>query len=139
MNSWVNTICVFTLQVESVNSKCAASARAVYTRWLQTEIKQFKNETHNHLHLKELQTKKYKNNFVLICIDANREENPTRWWKSYYTQLPLLSTMAHMHTPATSVPSERAFSTVGNIVNVKHSCLLPENTNMLTFLAQNLD
>ena len=45
----------------------------------------------------------------------------------------------HICIPATSVPSERAFSTGGNIVNAKHSCLLPENTNMLTFLAQNLD
>ena len=76
-----------------------------------------------------------------LFIDANREENPTRWWKSYCTQLPLLSTMARKYLciPATSVPSERAFSTVGNIVNAKRSCLLPGNTNMLTFLAQNLD
>ena len=29
-----------------------------------------------------------------LCIDANREDNPTRWWKNYSTQLPLLSTMA---------------------------------------------
>ena len=28
------------------------------------------------------------------CIDANREENPTIWWKNYSTQLPLPSTMA---------------------------------------------
>ena len=76
-----------------------------------------------------------------LCIDANREENPTRWWKNYCTQLPLLSTMARKYLciPATSVPSERAFSTAGNIVNAKRSCLLPENTNILTFLAQNLD
>ena len=40
--------------------------------------------------------------------------------------------------PATLVPSERAFSTAGNIVNAKRSCLLPKNTNILTFLAQNL-
>ena len=72
-----------------------------------------------------------------LCIDANREENPTRWWKSYCTLLPLLSILARKYLciPATSVPSERAFSTAGNIVNAKHSCLLPENTN----IAQNLD
>ena len=76
-----------------------------------------------------------------LCIDANREDNPTRWWKNYSTQLPLLSTMARKYLciPGTSVPSERAFSTAGNIVNAKRSCLLPENTNILTFLAQNLD
>ena len=76
-----------------------------------------------------------------LCIDANRKENPTRWWKIYCTQLPLLATMARKYLciPATSVPSERAFSTAGNIVNAKRSCLLPENTKILTFLAQNLD
>ena len=75
------------------------------------------------------------------CIDANREENPTIWWKNYSTQLPLLSTMARKYLciPGTSVPSERAFNTAGNVVNAKRSCLLPENTNILTFLAQNLD
>ena len=76
-----------------------------------------------------------------LCIDANRKENPTKWWKNYCTQLPLLSTMARKYLciPATSVPSERAFSTAGNVVNAKRSCLLPENTNILTFLAQNMD
>ena len=29
-----------------------------------------------------------------LCIDANQKENPTRWWKIYCTQLPLLATMA---------------------------------------------
>ena len=75
------------------------------------------------------------------CIDANREKNPTIWRKNYSTQLPLLSTMARKYlcVPGTLVPSERAFSTARNVVNAKHSCLLPENTNILTFLVQNLD
>ena len=70
-----------------------------------------------------------------LCIDANREDNPTRWWKNCSTQLPLLSTMARKYLciPGTSVPSERAFSTAGNIVNAKRSCLLPENKNINIF------
>ena len=40
--------------------------------------------------------------------------------------------------PATSVPG-CAFSTTRNFVNAKHSCLLPENINILTLLAQNMD
>ena len=61
--------------------------------------------------------------------------------KSYCIQLPLLSTMAwkYLCILATSVPSKHAFSTAGNIANAKRSCLLPENTNILTFLAENLD
>ena len=63
-----------------------------------------------------------------LCIDANRKENSTRWWKIYCTQLPLLATMAQKYLciPATSAPSECAFSTARNIVNAKHFCLLPE-------------
>lgn len=41
--------------------------------------------------------------------------------------------------PATSVPAERTFSTAGNIVNQKRACLLPENANLLVFLAENLE
>ena len=40
--------------------------------------------------------------------------------------------------PATSVPSEQAFSLAGYIVNQRRACLLPENVNMLVFfLAEN--
>ena len=41
--------------------------------------------------------------------------------------------------PTTSVPSERAFSIAGYIVNEKGSFLLPENVDTLVFLAANLD
>ena len=56
-----------------------------------------------------------------LCIDANPTENPTKWWKNYSTQLPLLAMMARKYLciPGTSVPSERAFSVTGNIVNAK--------------------
>jgi hypothetical protein len=39
--------------------------------------------------------------------------------------------------PATSTPSERVFSTAGNIVNVKRSMLKPEHLDELVFLAHN--
>ena len=38
--------------------------------------------------------------------------------------------------PATSVPSERAFSIAGHIVNEKRACLLPETVNMMVFLGE---
>ena len=41
-----------------------------------------------------------------------------------------------MTVPATSVPLERVFCMVGNIVNKKRSCLLPEHVNMLVFMKQ---
>ena len=40
---------------------------------------------------------------------------------------------------ATSVASERTFSTGGNIVTSKRNCLKPHVVDQLVFLAQNLD
>ena len=77
-----------------------------------------------------------------MCIDgSSSEEKPLVWWKTYESQLPLLAKLARKYLciPATSVPSERSFSTSGHIVNAKRACLLPENVDMLVFLAHNLD
>ena len=80
-----------------------------------------------------------------LCIDSCSDQKPLAWWKSYMyeTQFPILAklTRKYLCIPATSVPSERALtcSTAGLVVNSKRACLLPENVNMLVFLAQNID
>lgn len=68
-------------------------------------------------------------------------DNPLVWWKHNSRRFPILSKLArtYLPIPATSVPSERAFSIAGHIANAKRACLLPENVNMLVFLAENLD
>ena len=68
-------------------------------------------------------------------------ENPLEWWKKNKERFPGLATLAkrYLAITATSVPSERAFSLAGHIVNAKRSCLLPENVRMLLFLAENLE
>ena len=78
-----------------------------------------------------------------LSLDATSSDNPidpVKWWKTYSVQLPFLSSLARKYLciPATSVSSERAFSVSGNIITSKRSCLHPENTEMLTFLASNL-
>ena len=61
--------------------------------------------------------------------------------KEYFSlSTPIYCTVAirYLITPATSVPSERVFSTADHITNQKRACLLPENVRMLVFLAENL-
>ena len=61
------------------------------------------------------------------------------WWKQKESMFPLLSQLARkfLCVPASSVPSERIFSTAGHIVNKKRACLSAENVNMLISLNKN--
>lgn len=72
--------------------------------------------------------------------EPSTQESPLEWWKKNAFRYPILSQMTkkYLAIPATSVPSERAFSSAGRIVNSKHSCLHPSSVNMLVFLAENL-
>ncbi|KAM8732386.1 E3 SUMO-protein ligase ZBED1-like [Acanthopagrus schlegelii] len=65
---------------------------------------------------------------------------PLKWWQQHCSQYPLLSHLAKacLSVPATSVPSERIFSTAGDIVNAQRSQLLPDNVDMLIFLKKNM-
>lgn len=75
-----------------------------------------------------------------VALEPIQDHHPLKWWKENSRKLPLLSKLAkkYLCIPATSVPSERAFSLVGYIVNQRRACLLPEHDNMLVFLAENL-
>ncbi|XP_044581913.1 E3 SUMO-protein ligase ZBED1-like [Cotesia glomerata] len=66
-------------------------------------------------------------------------DNPLHWWHSKRHEFPKLARLArrYLGVPASSTPSERAFSTAGNIISSKRNCLLPENANLLIFLYQN--
>lgn len=65
---------------------------------------------------------------------------PLKWWRDNRSQYPLLSQLAkaYLSIPATPVPSERVFSTAGDIVTAQRSQLLPENVDMLIFLKKNM-
>ena len=68
------------------------------------------------------------------------DSNALEWWKTNAEKLPTLSRVARqlLCIPATSVPSERIFSTSGNIVTKKRASLKPDNVDMLVFLNKNL-
>ena len=58
------------------------------------------------------------------------------WWKSNQHIYTFLSTVVKrlLCIPATSVPSDRVFSTAGDVVTAQRDSLRPENVDMLVFL-----
>ena len=81
---------------------------------------------------------------IEIPADTNGSLLPEKfdsldWWKQRLSTYPRLSSLARKYLccPATSVPSERLFSSVGNLINKKRCCLKPENVDRLLFLHKN--
>ena len=72
--------------------------------------------------------------------DIPLSENPLQWWKMHAEEYPLLARQAkrYLCVPGTSVPSERVFSTAGDIVTAKRSCLTSQHVDQLLFLHKNL-
>ena len=60
---------------------------------------------------------------------------PLNWWKNHQHSYPNLLCMArrYLGVVATSFPSERLFSTAGNVVTAKRCALEPENVEKLVF------
>lgn len=69
------------------------------------------------------------------------DECPFKWWREHQGAFPYLATLAkeQLIIQATSVSSERVFSTAGDIVSAKRTRLSEENVNMLLFLHKNRD
>ncbi|XP_022519279.2 E3 SUMO-protein ligase ZBED1 [Astyanax mexicanus] len=72
----------------------------------------------------------------VISVDAN----PLKWWKNNEHQYPNLSKLSkhYLAVQATSVASERVFSTAGAIVTAQRAALSPDNVDILIFLKKNL-
>ena len=69
----------------------------------------------------------------------NASENPLIWWKYNCEKYPNLAIVAkkYLCVPATSVPSERVFSTAGDILTAQRSSLKAQYVDMLIFLKKN--
>ena len=67
-------------------------------------------------------------------------QTPLEWWKANQREYPLLAKLAMLYlcVPGTSVPSERVFSTAGDIVTAQRSRLTSEHVDQLLFLQKNL-
>ncbi|OWY91696.1 hypothetical protein PHMEG_00039622, partial [Phytophthora megakarya] len=64
---------------------------------------------------------------------------PCEWWRFNRNKFPSLSKLARkwLGVVASSVPSERAFSTAGCVVTVKRGSLAPAFVRDLVFIAEN--
>ncbi|XP_041830825.1 E3 SUMO-protein ligase ZBED1-like [Melanotaenia boesemani] len=82
----------------------------------------------------EMEILSYRNG---IPIPLN--SSPLEWWKVNAYTYPILAPFAkaYLCIPATSVPSERVFSTAGDIVSAQRSLITPEHVDMLVFLKKN--
>ena len=70
-----------------------------------------------------------------VALEPVQDHHPLKWRKENSHRLPLLPKLAkkYLCVPVTSVPSARAFSLAGYIMNQRRACLLPENVNMLVY------
>lgn len=68
-------------------------------------------------------------------------DSPIKFWKDNQYILPCLSNIAEKYlvAQATSVASERVFSTAGDIVTAERACLEPGAVDKMIFLKKNLD
>ena len=71
---------------------------------------------------------------------CSRKSSPLDYWKQKQSLWPLLATMArkYLSIPPSSVPSERLFSTAGEVMSDRRNRLAPEKVEMLLFLNKNL-
>ena len=77
---------------------------------------------------------------LLSSCSAEVKSNPLQWWKCHQNIFPILSHLArkYLSVCATSSPSERVFSTSGNIITSKRTCLKPDKVDQLVFLAKSI-
>ena len=70
----------------------------------------------------------------------SKRNDPLLYWKQNEQSKPILAKVAHQFfcAPPGSVPSERLFSTAGDIADDKRNRLLPDKAEMLLFLNKNL-
>ena len=68
------------------------------------------------------------------------KSSPLKWWKDHQDEFPNLAGLARqvLCVPGTSVPSERVFSTAGDVVTSQRATLHPDNVDKLIFLKHNM-
>ena len=88
-----------------------------------------------------LTTIKREVDLYMAQLPTSLSSDPLVWWRDNATRFPYVATLARIYlgVPATSVPSERVFSTAGDIVTAQRSRLAGDHIDQLIFLKKNLD
>eukprot|EP00644_Phytophthora_capsici_P019644 jgi/Phyca11/133569/e_gw1.562.2.1 len=75
-------------------------------------------------------------------VKKHQKKHPSslEWWRSNHALYPTIAELARkwLSVIATSVPSERAFSTAGNTVTKRRSSLKADTVSDIIFMAQNV-
>ncbi|XP_034052383.1 zinc finger BED domain-containing protein 1-like [Gymnodraco acuticeps] len=76
----------------------------------------------------------------MAADSTSLDSDPLAWWKNNEAKYPHVAMLAkrYLAVSATSVPSERVFSTAGDIVSASRSALSASNVDKLIFLKKNL-
>lgn len=77
----------------------------------------------------------------VTCVECYLDFDVLGWWNANGYKLPILTRFARfVHAiPASSIPSERCFSTAGNIYTEKRNRLKPKTLNSMMTLKSNWD
>ena len=69
-----------------------------------------------------------------------RSQSPFLWWREHDKRFPAAATVARRYLciPATSVPTERLFSTAGDVITKKRNSLKPAKAEKVIFVMNNL-
>jgi hypothetical protein len=79
-------------------------------------------------------------NMYLKTPKIKQNESSLTWWNKNKLVFPKIAKVAHKYLgiPATSVPSERLFSSAGNVISSRRKELLPEHAEQLVVLHDNI-
>ncbi|KAK1931613.1 Zinc finger BED domain-containing protein 4 [Phytophthora citrophthora] len=84
--------------------------------------------------------------YIHSSCEANLGNNdqsppsPLSWWKTHHFNFPIIATLVRklLGCVASSVPSERAFSTTGNTITKRRGALKADTVRDIIFMAQNV-
>ena len=75
--------------------------------------------------------------YLLVKMEPNAK--PLDWWKRHESEFPKVAYVARsvLYVPATSMPSERIFSTTGLLINKLRNRLASDLVDAIVFLNKN--